>query len=338
MAATQITQTTTQTTVQTTQSGSESTTGHMAGERFTDRYTVEEELGRGTFSVVVRATDKFTGESVAVKILNKTDCYAKLEKELQLLRAMSHPYIIKFICSYESTTKLFVVLELARGGELFNRIVERNCYTERDAAEVIRKVTEAVRFLHLNNVIHRDLKPENLLLRTLESDTDVCIADFGLARIIPESVMVTTACGSPAYVAPEVLEGQGYGPLADMWSIGVISYILLCGYPPFYSDTLPDLLEKIQTCEYGMNEEDWRYISDEAKDFVTGLLVPCESRMTAQQALIHPWLNGSCGSAYVLETALGNLNDVCQIRRQTSRSSFASLSDLRSFCSFDSNE
>ncbi|KAH3759626.1 myosin light chain kinase [Pelomyxa schiedti] len=297
-------------------------------EVFFDRYEVMEELGRGTFSVVARAIDKFTGESYAVKMLHKSSCCtAKLEKELELLGTMQHPNIIKLIRSYESPTKVFIVLELARGGELFERIVERKYYSECDAAEVVRKVTQAILFLHQRNVIHRDLKPENILLRSERSDTDVCIADFGLARLIPETLMVTTACGSPAYVAPEVLDGTGYGPLVDMWSIGVISYILLCGYPPFYADSLPELLERIQNCDYQMEDEDWCHVSSEARDFVRQLLVRCDSRMSASQALAHPWLNKTAYSTDVLSSALEKLT-LMQERTRDSRQSFSSREEI----------
>jgi len=151
----------------------------------------------------------------------------------------------------------------------------------------------ALEHLHVQNIIHRDLKPENLLMKSLDDDTSVKIADFGLSKIIDQERMLLTACGTPAYVAPEILLAQGYDKAVDLWCIGVISYILLCGFPPFAAEGLPQLLEKIITADFDYPANYWDEVSDGAKDFVDRLLVlDPKNRMTASEALKHPWLSG----------------------------------------------
>jgi len=188
---------------------------------------------------------------------------------------------------------IFSSLFRVTGGELFDKIVEQGSYTERDAAILVSKMVSAIEYLHSLGIVHRDLKPENLLLKDENSLTEVKIADFGLSKIVGTSSMarMMTACGTPSYVAPEVLLTIGYDKEVDLWSIGVITYILLCGFPPFYNETLHKLFEEIMQAQYDFPEEYWAHISDEAKDFVSKLLVANPmKRMTASQALKHPWL------------------------------------------------
>ena len=155
-------------------------------------------------------------------------------------------------------------MELMVGGELFNRIVEKECYSEKLASDTIRPVIDAIRYCHAMGISHRDLKPENLLYDKGEDDSIIKISDFGLARVVSNDVM-TTACGTPGYVAPEVLIGKGYEYYCDYWSIGVILYVLLCGYPPFYEDTNEELFEKIKNADFDFPSPEWDDISDEGK-------------------------------------------------------------------------
>jgi len=156
----------------------------------------------------------------------------------------------------------------------------------------VRKIVSAIEYLHDMNIAHRDLKPENLLVKSIADDTEVKIADFGLSKIIDEQKMMQTACGTPGYVAPEVLNAEGYDKEVDMWSIGVITYILLCGFPPFYAETVPEVFEQILKAEYDYPEEYWGEISAEGKDFINHLLVvDPKDRLTAKQALEHKWLH-----------------------------------------------
>ncbi|RCN45458.1 kinase domain protein [Ancylostoma caninum] len=183
-------------------------------------------------------------------------------------------------------------MELVTGGELFDRIVAKGSYTEKDASHLIRQnlqVLHAVAFMHENGVVHRDLKPENLLYFNQDEDSKIMVSDFGLSKTEDSGVMAT-ACGTPGYVAPEVLQQKPYGKAVDVWSIGVIAYILLCGYPPFYDESDANLFAQIIKGEYEFDAPYWDQISDSAKDFISHLMC-CdpEQRYTCEQALEHPW-------------------------------------------------
>jgi len=206
------------------------------------------------------------------------------------------------------------------GGELFDRLVEKGSYTESDAAQLVKKVVSAVEYLHNHNIVHRDLKPENLLLKQKGDDLEVAIADFGLSKIVGNQVMMKTACGTPSYVAPEVLNATGYGKEVDMWSIGVITYILLCGFPPFYGDSVPDILEMIREGNVNFPDAHWSHISYQAKDFVGKLLVmDPSSRMSASEALKHQWLTGLRASNEGTLSALvfGKMKELVTERHKT---------------------
>jgi len=189
---------------------------------------------------------------------------------------------------------VYLVTDWAEGGELFDRICAKGSYYERDAAHLVRSITEAVGYLHDNGIVHRDLKPENLLFRTQAEDSDLLIADFGLSRIIDSEKfhVLTTTCGTPGYMAPEIFKKSGHGKPVDLWAIGVITYFLLCGYTPFDRGSSYEEQKAIEKADYKFEPpEYWEEISDTAKDFICGLLtVDPNSRPTAHQALDHPWL------------------------------------------------
>jgi len=218
----------------------------------------------------------------------------RLATEIEILKKVQHPNIISLKEIIDTKSWLFIITELVTGGELFDKIVELGSYSEKDAAILVCKMVSAIQYIHNINIVHRDLKPENLLLKNTNNITEVKIADFGLSKIVGSSMMMQTACGTPGYVAPEVLKASGYDKEVDMWSIGVITYILLCGFPPFYNENLPELFEQIMKADYDFPEEYWADVSADAKDFIRKLLVvePTE-RMTGQQALDHRWLKGS---------------------------------------------
>jgi calcium/calmodulin-dependent protein kinase I len=263
----------------------------------TDKYIIQEELGRGAFSVVKLAVEKATGTKYAVKVINKTNVgqdMARLATEMEILKQVQHPNIISLKEIIDTKNCLFIVTELVTGGELFDKIVELGQYSERDAAILVSKIVSAIDYLHEINIVHRDLKPENLLLKDHSNISEVKLADFGLSKIVGQKVMMQTACGTPGYVAPEVLKAAGYDKEVDMWSIGVITYILLCGFPPFYNDQLPELFEQIMKADYDFPEDYWRDISQDAKDFISRLLVvDPKKRMTGKEALKHKWLSGT---------------------------------------------
>lgn len=183
-------------------------------------------------------------------------------------------------------------MELVTGGELFDRIVEKGSYSEKDAADLIKQVLSAVAYMHEEGVVHRDLKPENLLYYSPDADSKIMISDFGLSKMEDSGVMAT-ACGTPGYVAPEVLAQKPYGKAVDVWSIGVISYILLCGYPPFYDENDANLFAQILKGEFEFDSPYWDDISEEAKDFIRSLMcVNVENRLTCHTALEHSWITG----------------------------------------------
>jgi len=262
----------------------------------TDKYIIQEELGRGAFSVVKLAVEKETGTKYAVKMINKSNVgqdMIRLATEMEILKRVNHPNVIALKEIIDTKSCLFIVTELVTGGELFDKIVELGSYSEKDAAVLVSKMVSAIDYLHEMGIVHRDLKPENLLLRDGKDISEVKLADFGLSKIVSQKVMMQTACGTPGYVAPEVLQAKGYDKEVDMWSIGVITYILLCGFPPFYNEKLQLLFEQIMRADYDFPEDYWSDISADAKDFIRKLLVvDPKKRMTGKEALKHPWLAG----------------------------------------------
>jgi len=264
---------------------------------FDDVYDVHEKLGSGAFAIVHKVQHKESKKVYAAKMICKKNVTSDTERlaiELEVLQRVNHPNIIHLEEVFETEDMLYIVTEIVTGGELFDRIVSRGSYTESDAANLVRKVIEALAYLHDLGIVHRDLKPENLLLKSQDNDIDVKIADFGLSKIIGAAAMTQTACGTPGYVAPEILKGSGYGKEVDMWSVGVITYILLCGFPPFYNENVAELFESIINADFDYPSDYWDHISDDAIDFIDNLLVADPAkRMTATSALQHSWLQGN---------------------------------------------
>ncbi|KAM4810157.1 calcium/calmodulin-dependent protein kinase type IV-like [Rhinophrynus dorsalis] len=257
-------------------------------------YIVGQELGRGATSTVFMCEEKGTRKSYAAKRIQKTIDKKIVRTEIGVLLRLSHPNIIKLKDIFETSSEIVLILELVTGGELFDRIVERGYYSEQDAARVVQQILEAVVYLHGNGVVHRDLKPENLLYADMAPDSLLKIADFGLSKIVDDQVAMKTVCGTPGYCAPEVLHGSPYGPEVDMWSVGVITYILLCGFEPFF-DPRGDqyMYSRILNCDYEFISPWWDEISLNAKDLVRKLIVlDPKKRMTVSQALQHPWVTG----------------------------------------------
>ncbi|XP_055981454.1 calcium/calmodulin-dependent protein kinase type 1G [Sorex fumeus] len=258
-------------------------------------FTFMEVLGSGAFSEVFLVRQRVTGKLFALKCIKKSPAFrdSNLENEIAVLRRIKHENIVTLEDIYESSTHYYLVMQLVSGGELFDRILERGVYTEHDASLVIRQVLSAVQYLHENGIVHRDLKPENLLYLTPEENSRIMITDFGLSKMEQSGVM-STACGTPGYVAPEVLAQKPYSKAVDCWSIGVITYILLCGYPPFYEETESKLFEKIKEGYYEFESPFWDDISESAKDFICHLLEKDpEERYTCDKALRHPWIDGN---------------------------------------------
>ncbi|XP_048519781.1 calcium/calmodulin-dependent protein kinase type 1 isoform X2 [Dendroctonus ponderosae] len=266
-----------------------------------EKYHLKEQLGTGAFSEVRLAESKEKpGQLFAVKIIDKKALKGKedsLENEIMILRKLTHPNIVQLLETFEDKNKVYLIMELVTGGELFDRIVEKGSYTEKDAAHLIRQVLEAVDYMHEQGVVHRDLKPENLLYYSPDKESKIMISDFGLSKMEDGGIMAT-ACGTPGYVAPEVLAQKPYGKAIDVWSIGVISYILLCGYPPFYDENDVNLFAQILKGEFEFDSPYWDEISGSAKDFIKNLIcVNVEKRFSCKQALAHPWISGNEASS-----------------------------------------
>ncbi|KAI9043810.1 serine/threonine-protein kinase [Aspergillus affinis] len=256
-------------------------------------------LGAGTYGIV-READSNSGK-VAIKIILKKNVRGNermVYDELEMLQALNHPHIVHFVDWFESKDKFYIVTQLATGGELFDRICDYGKFTEKDASQTIRQVLDAVNYLHDRNIVHRDLKPENLLYLTRDPTSQLVLADFGIAKMLDNpSEVLTSMAGSFGYAAPEVMLKQGHGKAVDMWSLGVITYTLLCGYSPFRSESLSDLIEECSTGRIIFHERYWRDVSKDAKDFILTMLQPDPSkRVTSQEALKHPWLTGESAS------------------------------------------
>lgn len=276
-----------------------------------DFFEVESELGRGATSVVYRCKQKGTQKPYALKVLKKTVDKKIVRTEIGVLLRLSHPNIIKLKEIFETPAEISLVLELVTGGELFDRIVEKGYYSERDAADAVKQILEAVAYLHENGIVHRDLKPENLLYATPAPDAPLKIADFGLSKIVEHQVLMKTVCGTPGYCAPEILRGCAYGPEVDMWSVGVITYILLCGFEPFYDERGDQFMfRRILNCEYYFISPWWDEVSLNAKDLVKKLIVlDPKKRLTTFQALQHPWVTGKAANFVHMDTAQKKLQE-----------------------------
>jgi len=264
---------------------------------FEDSYELKGVLGTGAFSTVregYRRSDSSCA-SFAIKCVNRSklseEDEAALLDEVSILEEMNHTHIIRLYDFFEEPSTYFLVMERMSGGELFDRIVAKAYYNEKEARDTCKIILEAIEYCHGHNVAHRDLKPENLLLLSEDDDSAVKIADFGFAKKVYDSQSLTTQCGTPGYVAPEILEGIPYDTKSDMWSVGVILYILLGGYPPFIENNQRDLFRKIRRGEYEFHEEYWGTVSKGAKDLISSLLtVNPEKRLDAHQALENPWI------------------------------------------------
>lgn len=282
-------------------------------DRFEDHYTMGKTIGSGTFSVVKEAIHKQTNQKYAIKCikrkgLSEEDIEA-LTTEVAILKQIHHPNVMILHDFYSEEQYYYLVTEYMEGGELFDRIVEKSYYSEKEARDLVKLLLEAIKYLHDHDVVHRDLKPENLLLTSKDDDASIKIADFGFAKKINfDGDGLSTACGTPGYVAPEILEGKTYGKSVDIWSVGVITYILLCGYPPFHDDNHNALFRKIKKGKYQFDSPYWDHVSDDAKDLIKRMLVvdPAE-RDTAEKLLQHPWITGNEVATVQLTSALEEL-------------------------------
>ncbi|CAF4897805.1 calcium/calmodulin-dependent protein kinase type II alpha chain [Pieris napi] len=264
--------------------------------RFSDNYELKEELGKGAFSIVRRAVQKSTGYEFAAKIINTKKLSArdfqKLEREARICRKLQHPNIVRLHDSIQEEHFHYLVFDLVTGGELFEDIVAREFYSEADASHCIQQILESVHHCHHNGVVHRDLKPENLLLASKAKGAAVKLADFGLAIEVQGDQQAWFGfAGTPGYLSPEVLKKEPYGKPVDIWACGVILYILLVGYPPFWDEDQHRLYGQIKAGAYDYPSPEWDTVTPEAKSLINQMLtVNPSKRITASEALKHPWI------------------------------------------------
>ncbi|RHY13229.1 hypothetical protein DYB36_012924 [Aphanomyces astaci] len=267
-----------------------------------DHYVMGRVIGSGAFSIVRVATQKQTQLKVAAKCIKK----AMLD-----VHEMNHPNVIKLHAVYSEPDMFILITEFVEGGELFDRIVDKTFYTEREARDVVKGLLQVTAYCHAANIVHRDLKASPY------DDASFKLADFGFAQRIDLSKShLVTQCGTPGYVAPEVLRGKAYGNGVDIWSIGVITYILLCGYPPFHNDNRNALFQQVKSGTFEFHSPYWDHISDAAKDFIRLMLtVDPNIRPAAKTLLKLPWIAGPNVGNVQLEAALRQLRQFNAHRR-----------------------
>ncbi|XP_027018809.1 calcium/calmodulin-dependent protein kinase (CaM kinase) II beta 1 isoform X29 [Tachysurus fulvidraco] len=264
--------------------------------RFTDEFQLYEELGKGAFSVVRRCVKLCTGQEYAAKIINTKKLSArdhqKLEREARICRLLKHPNIVRLHDSISEEGFHYLLFDLVTGGELFEDIVAREYYSEADASHCIHQILDSVNHIHQHDIVHRDLKPENLLLASKCKNAAVKLADFGLAIEVQGDQQAWFGfAGTPGYLSPEVLRKEAYGKPVDIWACGVILYILLVGYPPFWDEDQHKLYQQIKAGAYDFPSPEWDTVTPEAKNLINQMLtINPAKRITAQEALKHPWV------------------------------------------------
>lgn len=282
-------------------------TGKQRAGSLREVYKVGKTLGTGGFSVVKTVTDRGTGQQFACKIMSlpppgksvsdNESTRADIFKEIDILIALRHPNIVNMKEYFEENNKVYLIMELLEGGELLDAVIDKGHYSEEDARTCFVQLINAIQYLHSKGIVHRDLKLENLLLSRRKDISAIKLADFGLAKRFGGAAALSTVCGTPQYVAPEIIKGgpaTEYGPECDLWSAGVILFILLGGYPPFYDESEPRLFEKIRRGTYDFDDSVWDLISNEAKDLIkTLLVVDASKRLTCEQVLSHPWVTAA---------------------------------------------
>ncbi|XP_071264459.1 calcium/calmodulin-dependent protein kinase type II delta 2 chain isoform X1 [Salvelinus alpinus] len=264
--------------------------------RFTDEFQLFEELGKGAFSVVKRCLRISSGQEFAAKIINTKKLSArdhqKLEREARICRLLKHPNIVRLHDSISEEGFHYLLFDLVTGGELFEDIVAREYYSEADASHCIQQIVESVHHCHVNGIVHRDLKPENLLLASKLKGAAVKLADFGLAIEVQGDQQAWFGfAGTPGYLSPEVLRKDPYGKPVDLWACGVILYILLVGYPPFWDEDQHRLYQQIKAGAYDFPSPEWDTVTPDAKDLINKMLtINPGKRITTAEALKHPWI------------------------------------------------
>ncbi|VDP07670.1 unnamed protein product [Soboliphyme baturini] len=264
--------------------------------RVTQKYDVLSVIGKGSFSIVMKVRNKQTNEYHSMKVISSG--LSMIQNELSILSRVKHKYVVQLIEVFCTSSRVYVILELASGGELYDRITKKGTFTEDEAAYTVCMLLQGVSYLHSVGVTHRDLKPENLLYSSQEKNAKILITDFGLAHLQKpgEEDQMTDPCGTPEYIAPEILTRLPYTNKVDMWAVGVITYILLSGVMPFDDENRTALYRQILKGRYYFYPEFWSNVSEEAMQFVSTLLcVDADQRPTSEKALKHHWFASALG-------------------------------------------
>jgi calcium-dependent protein kinase len=279
---------------------------HFIGEHIANinqTYNFIKELGQGSYGHVIRIQNIVSGQVFACKKMNKRKITNKqrFKTEIDLLRATDHPNIIKLYDIFEDSVFIYLIMEECAGGEFFDRLARRakksNMYTEKEAAKIFKQLLQAVNYLHSHGVCHRDLKPENILFSTVAEDSPIKLIDFGLSKVFDgDNNTMKGAVGTTFYMAPEVIKGK-YNEKCDVWSCGVILYIMLCGKPPFYSQDEDELKNIICSMKYDFNYPEFKKISQDAKDLIKSILVNADSRPSISDVLQNKWVEQNAPNA-----------------------------------------
>ncbi|CAD8060260.1 unnamed protein product [Paramecium sonneborni] len=274
-------------------------------------YNFGKVLGQGAFGKVWKVTHKTTGLIRAIKQIKKSSIIKEEEQrlfsEMNILKNLDHPHIVKLFELFQDENNYYLVTEYLSGGELFDRIKKMSSFSESIAADYIRQILLATLHCHEQNIVHRDLKPENIIFISEDPQSQLKVIDFGTSRKFDNQKQMSKRLGTPYYIAPEVL-GHSYSEKCDIWSCGVILYILLCGYPPFVGKSENQILDRVKLGKFSFDPDDWDTVSNEAKEFITKLLrMDPNKRLSAKQALEDPWLIKYAPSTQVNKKVLNNL-------------------------------
>eukprot|EP01047_Picozoa_sp_COSAG01_P030232 COSAG01_NODE_2102_length_8419_cov_42.585216_6_plen_388_part_00 len=265
-----------------------------------DVYDIGDMLGSGVAGEVHRAVHRHTNAVVAIKTISKRKFLVNersvqtTRREIDIMKRLSsmdtrHPHVVDLYAVIETADNLYIVMELVEGGELFDYVIDHGPYSEPAGRDLMRKLVSTLGFLHSQGIVHRDLKPENILL-SKDRSTDIKITDFGLANIMSASSILRSKCGTPVYMAPEMLQNRPYNESVDVWAAGILLYILLSGTLPFYADDPDEFLELVLSSSFSFPDEEWGHMADEVKDLIRKILVPDpKRRLTVRQILAHPW-------------------------------------------------
>ena len=269
--------------------------GKVAG-KFEDKYIIVKEIGSGAFSRCLKVKNKITGVSFACKELSKKNVsdYKGLMAEVNLMIKLDHPNIIKLYEVYENESYIYLIMEYCRGGELFDRVIAKTekgqQYTEKEAASLFKQIMSAINYCHKNGIVHRDLKPENLLFLSKSDNSPIKVIDFGMSKRFDSSTKIMSErVGTAYYISPEVLKGK-YDEKCDIWSAGVILYIIICGYPCFNGDTDDDIFKAILKGKIQFPSPEWDNISNDAKELIKKMCCSPDKRLTAEQVLNEVWV------------------------------------------------